>query len=205
MVPKADGSCPACQKDTQATAEVESSRTSIGVGQRDVLRNPRPLKFTLRGLFVLMAVIAVELGILMSITEERSAYIGWLFDWGLFKRWGGLILFLSSGFYLACLGGAIVLLRQVGRMLGSGSLAIFLGTFLIGPMVYMAWQSVDLQQSTAHYQESTHIPAVLTVLVSFTLTLVLWFTVKCWRPYRARRIGASRVHPTPTRSGSSPG
>jgi hypothetical protein len=115
----------------------------------------------------------------VNVPERILARIGWFFDWGLDKEWGNLILVLSSGFYLACLGGTIVLLRQVGQMLRSVSLAIFSGTLLIGPMLFMAWQSVDLQWTSAHYQESTHIRAVITACVCFGLTLVLWFIARC--------------------------
>ena len=37
IVPKSDGSCPACQKDTRDTTGLDLSRTSIQVSQGDVL------------------------------------------------------------------------------------------------------------------------------------------------------------------------
>jgi hypothetical protein len=37
VVPKVDGTCPACQKDTNDLAGADLSRTSIRVGQGDVL------------------------------------------------------------------------------------------------------------------------------------------------------------------------
>jgi len=100
------------------------------------------------------------------------------FDWGVYKAYGELVLLLSSAFYLGCLAGAIIMVRGVGRMLRSTNSAIFFGTFLLGPMVFMAWRSVGLQLSSAHYQESTHIPAVTTVLVCFAFTFLLWYLVR---------------------------
>jgi hypothetical protein len=37
IVPKSDGSCPACQKNTQDTTGLDVSRTSIHVSQGDIL------------------------------------------------------------------------------------------------------------------------------------------------------------------------
>jgi len=54
-------------------------------------------------------------------------------------------------------------------------------------MAYKAWQSVDLQNTSAHYQESTHIPAVITISVCFTITVLISLAVR-WVDFRRKNM-----------------
>ena len=106
-----------------------------------------------------------------------------LFDWGIYKAYGEVILFASTVFYLGCLGGALFLLWQVGKILHSASIAILLAVLLVIPMAGMTWRSLELQHSSAHCQESTHLAAMLTVCLCFAITTVIWLYVR-WRDFR---------------------
>ena len=110
-----------------------------------------------------------------------------LFDWGIFKPCGELILIMSSVFYLACVVGALYLLWQVGKMLHSANIALLLGVILVSPMAYMAWQSTELQHTSAHYQESTHIAAVITVGVCYNTTFLVWIVLR-WLDFRRENM-----------------
>jgi hypothetical protein len=110
------------------------------------------------------------------------------FDWGVFKPYGVFVLLLSSALYLACIVGASVLVRGVGKRVGSAGLAVFIGTLLVGPMGFMAWLSVATQISPLDYQAWAHLPAVTTVLGCLGLTFLLWFVARCGMPERSMSI-----------------
>ena len=114
------------------------------------------------------------------------------FDWGVLKPYGVLILFFSGALYLACVVGAIVLVRGIGKRAGSAGLAVLIGTRLVGPMGFMAWFSVVTQISPLDYQAGTHLPAVTTVGACLGLTFLLWFVVRCCVPERSARIDDPR-------------
>ncbi len=110
------------------------------------------------------------------------------FDWGVLKPYGLLILLVSSALYLACIVGAIVLVRGIGKRVGSAGLAVFVGTLLVGPMAFMAWLSVATQISPLDYQAGHHLPAVTTVLGCLGLTFLLWFVVRACAAERSMSI-----------------
>jgi hypothetical protein len=134
---------------------------------------------------MIVIVFVLHCSIVAGKTREILTQLAWQFDWGIYKRDGWLILFLSSSFYVACLVGEFRLLRRIRSILCSTRITVWLGIFLIGPTIIMACQSIRLQESSAHYQESTHIPAFLVSLASFGLTLVLWFAL---RAYKERKL-----------------
>lgn len=105
------------------------------------------------------------------------------FDWGVFKSHGNLILLFTSAAYLACVAFSIILLRQAARRIGA-NIAVVIGVFAVGPMLLMGWWSIGLQMTSAHYQETIHIPAVITFAVCFSVVVIVWLLSRVRHPTR---------------------
>lgn len=102
------------------------------------------------------------------------------FDWGMYKAHGELILLITTGCYVACFVLCILLIQRTAQRVGYPNLGMVLGCLALVPMVYMAMQSILVQLTSAHYQEAVHIPAVITVAVSFAAVVGAWGVV-AWR------------------------
>src|SRR5687768_15141190 len=100
------------------------------------------------------------------------------FDWGMFKANGKLIFFTTGALYLACFILSVKLIRRVGRRLGYPRVILVVGLVGLVPMVFKAVESLEVQMTSAHYQESTQIPAVITIAASFAAVVVLWLAVE---------------------------
>jgi len=105
------------------------------------------------------------------------------FDWGIYKEYGQIILVLCMVTYVAFVGVATRLVFQIGRILRSAAIVIILGAGLVAPMVFAALRSLVLQETSAHYQEATHRPAVVTICGCFVVTYLIWRVVK-WFEFR---------------------
>lgn len=101
-----------------------------------------------------------------------------IFDWGVFKSGGDEILACSSLLYLSALVIATICVLHIRRRKKRPRLAICLAVFALLPMLLMSFASISLQLTSAHYQETTHIPAVVVISVAFAATVLARYVVR---------------------------
>ncbi len=111
------------------------------------------------------------------------------FDWGVFKPSGGAIFVVTALLYIACLIASVWMILRIGRRIGWPKVTLAVGLVGLVPMVDKASFSLLLQMTSSHDQESTHIPAVITIGVSFGVVLAAWLAVELWFLLTKRRGG----------------
>jgi uncharacterized membrane protein (UPF0136 family) len=82
---------------------------------------------------------------------------------------------------LAAFVASVVLIRRIGRRLGHPRPILAVGLAALVPSILKSLGSLELQMSSSHYQERTHIPAVLTVVGSLGALAILSLFVRRWR------------------------
>jgi hypothetical protein len=91
-----------------------------------------------------------------------------------------LIFFMTAALYISCFVVSVILIRCIGHRLRHPRLILGVGLVAMVPMVLTATESLALQMTSAHYQQRTHIPAVITITASFGIVLMLWLAVDSW-------------------------
>jgi hypothetical protein len=100
------------------------------------------------------------------------------FDWGIYKPYGELILFATGLLYLASFAACVLMIRRMAERIGYPRVGLVAGLIGLWPMVAAIFQSLDVQQSSRHYQELVHIPALIRVGVTVALVAILWVSVE---------------------------
>lgn len=101
-----------------------------------------------------------------------------LFDWGVYKPHGELILLATGVLYLACFAACVLLIRRVAERVVYPRAGLVAGLVGLWPMVAAVVESLDVHQTSRHYQERVHVPALTTVGTTVGLVVLLWLVVE---------------------------
>lgn len=120
--------------------------------------------------------------------EETPRYIKpGFFDWGLTKEYGLWILLFTCLFYVSSIAVAVLLIRRIAARTGYRKTSWTIGALPLALMAKAAWTSLSWQLTTAHYQEDYHVPALITIGMSFGSVIVVSIAVEVL--YRLRMLG----------------
>jgi hypothetical protein len=106
------------------------------------------------------------------------------FDWGVFKHNGWWILLATSNLYAATYIDSVWLFWRSGQAFRWPKITLTIGLFVLFPMVHQIVLSLEAQLTSAHHQESIHIPALETITISFGIALAIWIVSLGYRVVR---------------------
>lgn len=115
----------------------------------------------------------------MTVASVRYIKPHW-FDWGMYKENGELIFLTTAALYLACFVVSFRLIIRIARRPGWPTMVAAIGLLALVPMMLGAVASLQIQMTSAHYQETVHIPAVISIAASFGTVVLLWLAVEWW-------------------------
>lgn len=96
-----------------------------------------------------------------------------LFDWGVFKPFGELILVITFVFYCWAIWFSVKQWWVISLQVKNRFLAILPASVILLGMIFEAGNSLLLQTTSVHHQERAHMMALITICMGLTVSLTI--------------------------------